>query len=1179
MTQALSCPDAKELGRFLLGHLSPDGSRQVESHLSECQVCQATMHSVEANDTLVEAVRARASAGPMPETEAVADLVSRLKEMTPPPARAETEVDVPRDTEKPDLSEILAPPQGPDEIGRLGTYRVLRLLGAGGMGMVFLAEDTQLRRKVALKTMLPAIAQHPQHRERFLREARAAAAIEHPHIVAIFQVGEDNGIPYLAMPFLKGESLEDRLRRSRKLPVAEAVRIADEMAEGLAAAHAEGLIHRDIKPGNVWLENQPARGAVAGVFKVKLLDFGLARSLGDDTHLTQSGAIVGTPAFMAPEQARGLAVDGRADLFSLGCVLYTMLTGDRPFRGDTTMSLLTALALDTPKAPRQIVPGVSAELSDFVMRLLAKQPDQRPASAVAALDELRRLAHTAPEIAKPAVPLPKPTRARPRRIMAIAAGILCAILGAGAWFNGVTIVRIATNKGELVVEVDDPDIEVVVKGGAVEIRREENGKKRVYLVSAGMDGEVEVREPGSETVLVMEKFKVTRAGKVEVLVTAARLAAARKAKDGPRLDPDRKAAEWVLKNSGTVRVLCNGAAIDIGEVSKLPVRPFKLVRVALVHSKGVTEDVLLENMRGLDSLEYLYLYHVDLSDAGLERLASLPNLTNSLTGFHLLFARITDKGLAHLERFRKLADVGLTECQITDAGLKHLRKLPALVSLILNVSGRGLTDSGLRELRGLKLKFLNLASVAITDAGIEHLLGMTTLEHLSLYTSIGDAGLGRLKALPALHSLYVRHTGKVTDEGLKTLADFPHLRTFQISSQHITDQGLTAILKCKHLVQLDLAGTTRVTDAGLEHLKGLKGLVGLDLRDTKVTKAGVQKLAAALPGCTITSDHGTFGPNQTADPDRKAAEWVLSIGGVVRVNGQDRYINAADLPKEAFRLTGVALEGNQKVSDAGLAHFEDCKNLTVLNLNATQVSDAGVAHFKGCKNLTVLGLGGTQVSDAGLAHFKGCKNLTYLALSGPQVSEKGLAHFKDCKNLMQLRLQYTKVSDAGLAHFKECENLRSLVLSGPQVGDVGLAHFKSCKNLTELVLYDTQVSAAGLAHFKDCKNLIHLSLEGPQVSDAGLAHFKDCQNLTNLVLSGPQVSDAGLAHLKGCKNLMNVRLQHTKVSDAGLVHLHGWKNLTSLALHATKVSAAGIEDLKKALPKCKIAWDGEAKGK
>ena len=221
-------------------------------------------------------------------------------------------------------------------------------------------------------------------RQRFLREARSAAAIEHDHIVIIYQVGEDRGVPFLAMQFLQGESLEDRLAREGKLPVAEVLRIGREIAEGLAAAHARGLIHRDVKPGNIWLE-----GAVEA--RVKLLDFGLARAVAENTQMTQQGAIVGTPAYMAPEQASGAAVDARCDLFSLGCVLYQMSTGQLPFQGTNTISVLLAVANITPFAPCQVNQELPEVLSDLIVQLLAKDPQQRPASAQAVVEAVAAL--------------------------------------------------------------------------------------------------------------------------------------------------------------------------------------------------------------------------------------------------------------------------------------------------------------------------------------------------------------------------------------------------------------------------------------------------------------------------------------------------------------------------------------------------------------------------------------------------------------------------------------------------------------------------------------------------------------------------------------------------------------------------------------------------------------------
>jgi serine/threonine protein kinase len=281
---------------------------------------------------------------------------------------------------------FLAPPQKQDELGRLGPYRVLKLLGAGAMGVVFQAEDPHLRRLVALKVLRPSLADNAEFHGRFLREARLAAAIEHEHIVTVYQVGEDRGVPFLAMQLLRGQTLEERLERTGgRLPLPEVLRVGREVAEGLAAAHARGLIHRDIKPANIWLEQRRGR--------VRIVDFGLARGREPDAQLTQAGAVIGTPAYMAPEQASAAAVDARCDLFSLGAVLYRAATGRSPFGDKDTLSILNALATRTPVPPHRIVPALPRLFSGLVMRLLAKDSDDRPQSArkvVQAIEALER---------------------------------------------------------------------------------------------------------------------------------------------------------------------------------------------------------------------------------------------------------------------------------------------------------------------------------------------------------------------------------------------------------------------------------------------------------------------------------------------------------------------------------------------------------------------------------------------------------------------------------------------------------------------------------------------------------------------------------------------------------------------------------------------------------------------
>ncbi len=305
---------------------------------------------------------------------------------------------------------FLAPPEGPDEIGRLGHYRVLGVLGWGGMGIVLHAEDIHLQRPVAVKVLRAQQADDLAGRMRFLREARAVAALKSDHIVTVYHVGMDNDVPFMAMELLRGETLEDWLERGGRPALPEVLRVGRELALGLAAAHEKGVVHRDVKPSNVWLE------APAG--RVKLVDFGLARNESDPLKLTHSGLIAGTPAYMSPEQAAGLPLDARSDLFSLGVVLYRLCTGTLPFEGRTTMALLTALSVGEVRPVREHAPDVEPALADLIERLLARLPDDRPPSALAVAEALQAIAGapaTVPDrIMGTPPPLPRPTPAGPR---------------------------------------------------------------------------------------------------------------------------------------------------------------------------------------------------------------------------------------------------------------------------------------------------------------------------------------------------------------------------------------------------------------------------------------------------------------------------------------------------------------------------------------------------------------------------------------------------------------------------------------------------------------------------------------------------------------------------------------------------------------------------------------------
>jgi WD40 repeat protein len=350
------------------------------------------------------------------------------------------------------------------------------------MGMVYQAEDIHLQRQVALKVMKADVARDPKARERFLREARAGAKLKSDHVVTIHHVGEDRQVVFLAMELLEGLSLDDWLKKGRKPTLAQAARMGRQIALGLAAAHERGLMHRDVKPGNIWLESSHQG-------RVKLLDFGLARGPKEDVQLTQSGAIVGTPAYMAPEQARGEKVDHRADLFSLGVVLYRLTTGCLPFQGDNTMALLMALAVDTPKPPREINADIPPRLAALVERLLAKDPGQRPQTAKGVADELAAIER---EAAQPAADerttQVRAATARERaaqtapwrsRLRWLVAASLLFVLG-GATLGIIVIIR--DKQGKKIAEIDAPD------GASVETRG--NGKDQTEANPAPSPKEV-----------------------------------------------------------------------------------------------------------------------------------------------------------------------------------------------------------------------------------------------------------------------------------------------------------------------------------------------------------------------------------------------------------------------------------------------------------------------------------------------------------------------------------------------------------------------------------------------------------------------------------------------------------------------------------------------------------------
>lgn len=459
---------SNRIDQFLEGKLSESDEAALTEHLDQCHACQQALESRVAKPDDWKQVRTcLASATPSAADHDATGAFDGCNTADLPLAVRQ-------------VLDQLAPTDQPKSLGRIDGFEILGVIGSGAMGVVLKAEDPPLERIVALKVMSPSLAVSGTARRRFAREAKAAAGVLHPNVIAIHGVSTDHDLPYLVMPYLKGISLRQRVDMQGPLSLVEILRIGSQIANGLAAAHQIGLIHRDIKPANVMLDH--------GIETAVITDFGLARTI-DDATMTRSGAITGTPEYMSPEQARGDVIDPSSDLFSLGSVLYTLCTGRSPFRSQTALGVLRRITEESPPTIREINPDIPAWLCTLIAQLHQKSPSKRP-TAVETHQTLERcLAHVhgpdrialPPELADQ-TDTPNPLVSRPFQtgallmLMLILGGALTVIFAmpttpivAPPSEDDKTQPMIATTKGKDVfktLELDFPDPK---KRGSVKI--------------------------------------------------------------------------------------------------------------------------------------------------------------------------------------------------------------------------------------------------------------------------------------------------------------------------------------------------------------------------------------------------------------------------------------------------------------------------------------------------------------------------------------------------------------------------------------------------------------------------------------------------------------------------------------------------------------------------------------
>ena len=981
------------------------------------------------------------------------------------------------------------------------------------MGVVFQGEDPKLGRQVAIKAMLPRLAGNNVSQQRFLREARAAGAVEHDHIVPILQVGEDRGAPFIVMPFLKGEPLDVRLQREPKLPVADILRIGREIAEGLAAAHERGLIHRDIKPANIWLEAPKQR--------VKILDFGLARATDDKSNLTRLGSILGSPAYSSPEQAGGEKVDGRTDLWSLGIVLYRLCTGKLPFVGEDVVTTLMAVATAEPNSPREVNAAIPAGLSDLVMKLLRKNAKDRPASArevIATLQALESeitmpgLTTTAvsanpfadlPEATVPlptrkktavkpaATPLPakKPTPSRlPIIIGVAAAGVLLLV--------GGIILLWPTPQGTVRIEIDDPDVKVTfdkdgptITGadkGPITLKPGEHG----IVVTRGdftFETDKFVLKKGESVVLKIEFLN----GKAQVVKDGKVIASADLPKPPKPAPPPEKVGEVrrfeVL--DGGVRAVdysADGRFILTGSAVRGHDKTVRLWEVATGKE--------LKRFEGHSGV----IAAVALSPDGRFAVSGATDKT-------VLWDIKTGKEVRRLE-----GDIGWVVALAVSADSKQILTGSQDRTMCLFNAATG------KEVRKFEGHTMPVQAVAFSPDGKTVASGSWD-QTIRLWNMATGKELRKLEG----HTLHV-HGVAYSPDGKRLLSGSldKTLRLWDVESGKSlrTFEGHTDRINC---VAYSPDGHRALSASNDQTVRLWDIDTGKELYSFAGHNAVVWSVAFSPDGLYAVS----------GGVDGTVRLWRLpALGAPPAATGTEADLKAVMLKLKELN-SGFDGKETHVVDKTGV--------VTELQFVADHVKDISpVRALTGLEKLTCNGSDWRKGQLADLSPLKGMK-LTSLVCYHTQVS--------DLSPLKNLRLSNLDLWDTPVANLSPLKDMKLTTLACPNTGVADLTPLKNMP-LTSLYLWQTPVR--DLAPLKDMP-LTRLDCGGLQVSD--LSPLKDLK-LTYLQLWSTPVAD--LSPLKDMK-LTELHCQGTPVSD-----LTPLKNMPLTILYCNDTKVADLSPLR-----------------
>jgi serine/threonine protein kinase len=838
-----------------------------------------------------------------------------------------------------------APNQARPEVPRIGPFQVLAELGRGGMGAVYRARDPRLGREVAVKVLPPEVAADRTAKERFLREARAQAAVEHDHIVPIHEVNEENGVVYLVMPLLKGQSLSAALKQNPRPPVAELVRIGREIAEGLAAAHAAGLVHRDIKPGNVWLE-APKR-------RVKILDFGIARGTGpvagsrDDANpLTRRNELLGTPHYMSPEQARAKPVDARSDLFSLGVVLYQMATGARPFGGDTEFDVMAAVANEHQRAVAEVVPGFPPALSDLIDRLLAKDPAARPATAAAVAEQLEHLLATISVRAVAAGPLPD-----------AASG------AANPWAD------LDLTDGERETRRGEATRRVARDGGAAEGESEtrtysesgEGGGAPKWLIPAAVAGLL-LAVALFAVVLGLSGPKRDGGAKVTPPPDAnngtKQQSTKGKEQTGVKVDHARALAEAAGPFSELVLNTGDGVVI-VPAGGALPNAQFHVAIVSV--AEGATPPpnaraILTEKLRAANYIEELSDRQARLGSWSEDEWDELCR-ANALQIVSRLEVRVplTARTLARAKKLQSLSSVRFESADANPLLLAGLKELSGVNTLTLQSLGRAAppTPEAWTAISQLPLNTLFLWDLPELDArGARVISAMPKLQKLGISCPpLTDAVAAELLARERPYAVALSDAPKLTDKVCTAILNRPRLDYVQLARvPNVTAAGVATIRSRHPEVLLDWDGTLPIGGLAFDGAKALVTIPTLSFDGQLPLTLEAWVTPETVTGglrhiCLLGRQGGGIGITQTgafgAGLRRADGSWANKDGPANLRAGARAHLAAV------FTKEGIALFVNGKQTAWHAVEMGNLMRTDPASVVGGPARDTGGSHFHG----------------------------------------------------------------------------------------------------------------------------------------------------------------------------------------------------------------------------------------